>query len=89
MRLLLFLALLLSLDACQSPSRFQGSAQPIGTVNTEAGKSGLRAGPGPGETRPRAFGGLVGTAQPAGYAPAVLLPEFGQLGQELAGPDRT
>jgi hypothetical protein len=33
---LLFLALLLSLDACQSPSRFQGSAQPIGTVNTWA-----------------------------------------------------
>ena len=87
MRLLLFLALLLSLDACQSPSRFQGSAQPIGTVNTGAGKSGLRAGPGPGETRP--FVGLAGTAQPAGYAPAVPLPEFGQLGQELAGPDRT
>jgi hypothetical protein len=36
MRLLLFLALLLSLDACQSPSRFKGSAQPIGTVNTGA-----------------------------------------------------
>ena len=29
MRLLVFLALLLSLDACQSPGRFQGSAQPV------------------------------------------------------------
>jgi hypothetical protein len=38
MRLLLFLALLLSLDACQSPSRFQGSAQPVGRVNTEAAR---------------------------------------------------
>ena len=61
MRLLLFLALLLSLDACQSPSRFKGSAQPIGTVNTEAGK--IRV-----EGRARVGGnvGLAGTAQPAG-----------------------
>jgi hypothetical protein len=34
--LVLFLALLASLDACQSPSRFQGSAQPVGRINTEA-----------------------------------------------------
>jgi hypothetical protein len=39
------------------------------------------------ETRPRAFVGLAGAAQPAGYAPAVLLPELGQLGQEPASPD--
>jgi hypothetical protein len=38
MRLVLFLALLLSLDACQSPSRFQGSAQPVGPVDTEAAR---------------------------------------------------
>ena len=40
MKLLLFLALLLSLDACQSPSRFRSSAQPVGPVNTEAARVG-------------------------------------------------
>jgi hypothetical protein len=39
MRLLLFLALLLSLDACQSPGRFRSSAQPVGPVNTEAARA--------------------------------------------------
>ena len=34
MRLLVFLALLLSLDACQSPGRFQGSAQPVEAQRT-------------------------------------------------------
>jgi hypothetical protein len=52
---------------------------PSGSGSTGAGDSQSGRGR---ETRPRAFVGLAGAAQPAGYAPAVLLPE-------LAGPDRT